>query len=179
MTKNLTLKLILLLAISVTLAMPGFAANDEHSNRRAPGWSLPDVNFNFHDLMDFRGKVVLLEFMQTSCPHCQQSTKNLKTLAAKYGEKVVLIHVVNPPSNLNEVKQYVSNNKLTSPVVFDSGQVAASYLRITPKNPGFDVPHIFVIDKTGKIVNDYGYTTANEKYFFGNGLGPILDTLTK
>lgn len=175
----MTRKLFFMLAVCALLAtVPGWA-NNAHSNRRAPGWSLPDTSFKFHDLMDFRGKVVLLEFMQTTCPHCRQSTANLKKVTAKYGSKVVLIHVVNPPSNLNEVKKYATEHQLTTPVLFDSGQVAASYLRITPANPGFDVPHIFVINQAGHIVNDFGYSTANEKIFLGDGLVPILDKLTK
>lgn len=174
----MTRKIVLLLAVCALLAVPGWA-NNAHSNRRAPGWSLPDTNFRFHDLMDFRGKVVLLEFMQTTCPQCRQSTVNLKQLTARYGQKVVLILVVNPPSNLNEVKKYVTDHQLTTPVLFDSGQVAASYLRITPSNPGFDVPHLFVINAEGHIVNDFGYSVANEKLFFGDGLVPILDKLVK
>jgi peroxiredoxin len=167
-----------ILILCVALVGSASAAN-EHSNRRAPGWSLPDTTFKFHDLMDFRGKVVLLEFMQTSCPHCQQSTANLKKIASRYGDKVVLIHVVNPPSSMADVKNYITKNKLTSPVLFDSGQVAASYLRITPSNPGFDVPHLFVINREGQITNDYGYAPANQDFFFGNGLVAILDKLAQ
>ena len=35
---------------------------------RAPGFSLPDLKADQHDLADYRGKVVILEFMQTTCP---------------------------------------------------------------------------------------------------------------
>jgi peroxiredoxin len=171
-------KLITIVILGALLALPGLAIN-KHSNRRAPGWSLPDTTFKFHDLMDYRGKVVLIEFMQTTCPHCQQATENLKKISARYGQNVVLIHIVNPPSNMSEVMAYVKKNQISSPVLFDSGQVAASYLRITPTNPGFDVPHLFVVNKEGQIVNDFGYAPDTKDYFFGNGLGPILDKLAK
>jgi len=49
------------------LSLPAFSAG-ELSNRRAPGFALPDVNVNYHDLADYRGKVVLLDILQTSCP---------------------------------------------------------------------------------------------------------------
>ncbi len=171
-------KLMLMLAVCALLALPGLAIN-ENSNRRAPGWSLPDTSFKFHDLMDFRGKVVLIEFMQTTCPHCQEATANLKKIVARYGQNVVLIHIVNPPSSMNEVKSYISKNQITTPVLFDSGQVAASYLQITPANPGFDVPHLFVVNKEGQIVNDFGYAPNTKDFFFGNGLTSILDRLVK
>ena len=38
--------------------------------RRAPGFALMDSKGQLHDLADYRGKVVVLEFMQTTCPHC-------------------------------------------------------------------------------------------------------------
>ena len=55
---------------------PLFAAD---FSRRAPGFSLPDVNTEQHDLADYRGKVVILEFMQTTCPHCAAFTEVLAT----------------------------------------------------------------------------------------------------
>ncbi|MCZ2154115.1 MAG: TlpA family protein disulfide reductase [Bryobacterales bacterium] len=170
--------LTLVLAAAFFISLP-LGAVDQNSNRRAPGWALPDQNFKFHDLMDFRGKVVLIEFMQTSCPHCQDSTVNLKRLLARYGQNVVLIHIVNPPSSMQDVKNYIAKNLLTSPVLFDSGQVAASYLQLSPSNPSFDTPHLFVIDPQGKIVNDYEWSNATKNIFTGDGLVPTLDRLVK
>ena len=41
-----------------------------------------------------------------------------------------------------------------SPILFDCGQVTASYLKITPQNPKVSFPHLFVIDKEGIIRHD-------------------------
>ncbi len=38
--------------------------------RRAPGFALPNSQMKVVDLADYRGKIVVLEFMQTTCPHC-------------------------------------------------------------------------------------------------------------
>ncbi|MDZ7638565.1 MAG: TlpA disulfide reductase family protein [Bryobacterales bacterium] len=168
----------LIVLLACLLVAPVSAIN-KNSNRRAPGWALPDANYKFFDLMDFRGKVVLIEFMQTACPHCQESTAHLKGLVSRYGSSVVMIHIVNPPSTMQDVQKYISKNLLTSPVLFDSGQVAASYLQLSPTNPGFDVPHLFVIDAQGKIVNDFEWSNQTKPIFSGNGLVPILDNLVK
>src|SRR5688500_2431833 len=37
----------------------------------APGFTLPGVDGNTYSLDQYRGKVVLLEFMAPWCPHCQ------------------------------------------------------------------------------------------------------------
>ena len=68
-------------------------------------------------------------------------------------------------------------SKVTSPFLFDCGQVAASYLKITPQKPSFDVPHIFLVDQQGMIRHDYGYSVLNRDIFEGEGLVPILDEM--
>ena len=42
-------------------AAASLEAAGELSNRRAPGFSLPDSNINYHDLGDYRGKIVLVD----------------------------------------------------------------------------------------------------------------------
>ena len=59
--------------------------------------------------------------------------------------------------------------------MFDCGQVAASYLQVTPSNPSVDVPHFFVIDKDGMIREDYGYNQLQKDLFEGEGIYKILD----
>ena len=54
-----------MMACAATLMTAG-----ELSGRRAPGFSLIDVNFKQHDPQDYRGKILLVELMQTGCPHC-------------------------------------------------------------------------------------------------------------
>jgi hypothetical protein len=47
-------------------------------------------------------------------------------------------------------------------MLFDSGQVMMSYLKVTPANPKVEFPHMFIIDKVGTIRNDYnGYDDKN------------------
>ena len=46
-------------------------ASGELSNRRAPGFALPDLGYTHtYDLQDYRGKVVVIDIMSTTCPHC-------------------------------------------------------------------------------------------------------------
>ena len=48
------------------------------AGRRAPSFSLPDFKGNFYDSLDFRGKPLIIEFMQTNCPHCSVFAKTLE-----------------------------------------------------------------------------------------------------
>ena len=147
------------------------------SNRRAPGFSLQDNKGRQHDLSDYRGKIVLIEIMRTACPHCRVFSKILDQVKAKYGDRVVSLSVVNPPDTPATVARYLAEVKPATPILFDSGQMAISYFKLTPENPAIDLPHLFIIDANGWIVNDYQYGDATKNIFEGKGLLPELDRL--
>jgi len=149
------------------------AYGDAFSGHRAPGISLPDSNFAQHDLADYRGKWLLLDYMRTNCPHCQMLSKLLESKKAEYGAKFAVLGVViAPPDNQATVKAYIEQNKVTNPIVFDQGQMALSYFRATPANPSFDTPHLFAIDPKGQIVHDWTQSEVEDK-----GFPAVLDAL--
>jgi peroxiredoxin len=156
------------------LAGSGWAAG-ELSNRRAPGFSLPDSSLKQYDLQDYRGKVVILDFMRTACTHCGPFSKVLAAVEKKYGDRVQVLSIVNPPDNQKTVQQYKTQKQISTPILFDCGQVTASYLKITPQNPTIQVPHFFVIDGEGKIREDYGYSEADHEMFEESGIFKILE----
>ncbi len=124
--------------------------------RRAPGFSLPDIKLQQHDLMDFRGQVVFVDFIQTSCPACVQLSTALEEVRAKFGDKVAVVTIVNPPDNQSTVARYIANRNITAPVLFDCGQVTASYVKILPDNPMVHFPQLFVVDREGMIRSQSG-----------------------
>jgi peroxiredoxin len=163
-----------LLGTLILSAVVAFGAG-ELSDRRAPGFSLPDSNFEQHDLYDFRGKVVVLNIMKTSCPHCEVLSKVLDEAEAHYGGAVKVLSIVHPPDNLAMVQAYLKANNLSTTILFDSGQVAASYMKLTPSNPSFATPHFFIIDQGGQIREDYRYEPLARNIFEGDGIYGILD----
>lgn len=136
------------------------------SSRRAPSFSIPDSSFLQHDLLDYRGGWLIIEFMKTDCPHCRAVAATLEELKHRpeVDKRPAVLSIVVPPDNLTTVAKYLAETKTTSPVLFDSGQVAASYFNITPRNNAhFDVPHWFAIDPQGMIVRDWGQASADSK----------------
>jgi len=147
------------------------------SNRRAPGFSLMDSNGKRHSLNDYRGRIVLIDVMQTTCPHCRTFTKVLDKVKAKYGTRVAILSVVNPPDNPQTVARFVQDLKPTTPILFDAGPMAIAYFKATPQNPSIDLPHLFIIDGNGWIVNDYEYGPATLGIFEGQALFTELDRM--
>jgi peroxiredoxin len=133
------------------------------SGRRAPSFSLPDTKLAQHDILDYRGKWLLIEFMQVTCPHCRTLALMLEQLKPKLAGKVSVLAIVEPPDNIGAVNKYLADNTwFTSPVLFDSYLVATAYFKATPQNPSFDTPHLFAIDPNGQIVRDWGQVMADQ-----------------
>ena len=139
------------------------------SNRRAPSFSLPDSNLRQHDILDYRGNWLLLEFTETNSTKAKDLASRLEAVKKQYGVKVAILSIViTPPETQTTVAKFAADTKMTSPVVFDSSQVAISYFKATPQNSGFDSPHLFAISPTGMIVKDWTYPATV-------GLGFIAD----
>ena len=157
--------------IAALLCAAALSAAD--ASRRAPGFSLPDSKLQQHDLADYRGKVVILEFMQTGCPHCATFNTVLRQVQQKYGDRIAILGIVNPPTDIPGLNAYIIANKITHPVLIDAGQVAYSYFR----TGGFDVPYVYLIDANGGIREEFRYSETTKDIFEGNGLFPHLDAV--
>ncbi len=137
------------LTLVILVAALSLFGENEFSNRRAPGFSLADSKFQQHDPQDYRGKVVIIDFMQTSCSVCMKLADELVQVKAKYGDKVAILSVTTLPDNFEKADKFASEHKIPWPVLFDSGQVMMSYLKVTPANPQVHFPHLFIVDGTG------------------------------
>jgi peroxiredoxin len=156
------------------------SASGELSNRRAPGFALPNTNYErFYDLQDYRGKVLLIDIMRTNCPHCMVLSTTLEKVKAKYGDKVGILSVVIAPETPEAVLQYIAKNKVTIPIVYDMGQMTISYFNAKPNQAHIEVPHLFIIDKNGMIRNDFEYTEADRGVFEGPRLFLEIEKLLK
>jgi thiol-disulfide isomerase/thioredoxin len=147
----------------------------ELSGRRAPGFSLPDSSARQYDPQDFRGAILLVEFMQTDCLHCQKFSAILEQVKAKYGAKINILSIVNPPGDAKAVAGYKAQFKITTPILFDCGQVAYSYIK--PTGQQVSIPHIFLIDGDGMIRNDFAFSDSTLDVFEGKGLFTEIDKL--
>lgn len=146
--------------------------------KRAPSFSLPDAKQKYHDLLDYRGKPLLLDFMLTGCPHCRTLAATLERVKKSFGGKVNVLSIVTPPDTNQTVADFVAKHGVTSPVLFDCGQTAAYYLNATPQNPRIDLPQLFLIDAKGIITQSWKYSEANRAVFEGDALLPLIRKLT-
>ena len=164
----------IVIALGAALAL---GAAGDYSNRRAPGFSLADSHYQQHDGQDYRGKVLIVDIMSTQCQTCLRLADLLVQVHAKYGDKVGLISVVTLPDNQSTTDLFARDHKITWPIVFDSGQMITSYLRVTPSSPQVHFPHLFLIDREGYIRNDFDGT--EDKAMTMGGLTAEIEKLLK
>lgn len=115
----------------------------------APDFTLTDVNGTPVRLSDQRGKVVVLEFMQTTCPHCANEMSQLASVHDRFGSDVTMISVsVDPQGDTDEVlRAYAAEHN--APWVWardTSSNTVASLYGIS------GVPTVIIIDANGRIV---------------------------
>ncbi len=162
----LVLPLLLLCAAALPAA--------DQVGRRAPGFALPDVNMKIHDLADYRGKVMILEFMQTDCVHCSDFAKVLNQVQKKYGDKIAVIAVAfSGHDDIGKVTRYAAANDIFYPILLDQGQMEFSYVL---KNT-VDNPCIFLIDANGIIRSNFEYGVFSKGVFELKGLSAEIDRI--
>lgn len=84
-----------------------------------------------YTLGNFTGKVTLVEFMATWCPHCQRMVPVLKELYAKFNGSVNFVLVgPDPADNLQTLTNYKIENNITFPILWDRNGVLASKINL-------------------------------------------------
>ncbi len=165
-------KTLLLLTLSALSLLAGPA-----TGKRLASFTLPDATGKYYDVLDFRGKPLLIDIMKTDCAHCQAFSRTLERVKARYGNRITILSIVNPPDDPPKVANYIAQFKVSSPILFDFGQATAAMLKITPQNPGISLPHLLVVDANGIVQNDWPYGADQKAIFEGDGLFAILDKM--
>lgn len=137
-----------LAAVLMLSVVPAFAAEVP---RKAPEFAvqLPDGSFKL--LSSYRGKVVCLEFLYTTCPHCQHASQLMTRLQKEYGPKgfQALGVAFNPMSKML-VSDFVRDYGVAYPVGYAEREPVHQFLQHNP-NEALHVPQIIFIDKKGII----------------------------
>jgi thiol-disulfide isomerase/thioredoxin len=121
----------------------------------------PEFVFNTQDgkqllLSSLHGKVVVIAFMFTTCPHCQAACPVLAGIQKDYAAKGVQFvgDVIDPGAKDGLANFNQSYVRGAFPVGWSPEQAAREYMRI-PAGKNFYVPMLSFVDRKGFIHSQY------------------------
>lgn len=105
-------------------------------------------------LSSLKGKVVLIQFLYTTCPHCQALSRELTKLSAELGPNCQIMGVAfeedNPAQEATAAASYKRTYGVNFPVAYATRDTVMSYLGLSVMDR-FVVPQVAIIDKKGII----------------------------
>lgn len=107
----------------------------------------------------YKGKVIALEFILTTCSHCQASTKILTKLVKEYGAKGFQPLAVAINDN-PEVPKFIADFGVNYPVGVAPRETVYGYLQHSVMSPNLMMPQLVFIDREGVIRAQYEGTSA-------------------
>lgn len=138
----------------IALGLSG-AATAATVGQPAPGFTLTDSNGKAHNLADFKGKTVVLEWTNHECPFVVKhyDAKNMQAQqAAATGDEVVWLSVNSGAPG----KQGNVDGAGANAIMADKGHKSTAYLLDTDGKVGKaygakTTPHMYVIDANGVL----------------------------
>lgn len=107
----------------------------------APDFTLYDLEGRQVCLWDLKGRHVIVNFWQLSCPPCLAEKEVFQAFVDEYGDEEVVILSVNLRDSQQQVEQYMEEKGYTFPVLYDTRDnfAAAEYrVRATPTSVFID-----------------------------------------
>jgi thiol-disulfide isomerase/thioredoxin len=129
-------------------------------------------------LSQYSGKVVLLAFILTTCPHCQHTTQLLSAIQTEYGPRGVQILAAAFNNDAPQlVPGFITQFKPTFPVGSATRDAALEYEQASLAKPNY-VPELIFIDRHRVIRAQY---SGGEDFFKDQekSIRALLDTLLK
>lgn len=116
-------------------------------DKKAPDFSLLDLNGKKVGLKDFKGKIVLLNFWATWCGPCKEEMPFLETLHQQFKEKSFVVLTVSVDyEGAKLVQEFINKQRYTFPVLLDPTCEVLDLFEVK------GIPTTFIIDKKGKML---------------------------
>jgi thiol-disulfide isomerase/thioredoxin len=100
-------------------------------------------------LAKHKGKIVVLEILSTTCPHCQEAAANLAKVAQEYADKGVQVQGVAINDDADPA-DFIRRFKLNFPVGKGQQDQAYAFLQHSVMRP-FYLPGLVFVDRNGVI----------------------------
>jgi peroxiredoxin len=133
--------------------------------RPAPDFAMTTEDGSRVSLKQYRGKVVLLAFVLTTCPHCQKATGAFKQLETELGPKgLQVLEAAVEDGAKDHLAGFKTQFQQNFPVGWSDHANAEPVIEPTP-NSLMLMPQVILIDRKGRIVVQF---SGDDKIFKGD-----------
>src|SRR5690606_1048350 len=98
-----------------------------------------------HQLSDYRGKVVVLNFWATWCPPCREEMPAMERLHQLVGDEAIAVVAINVGEDEDTIFRFTGDYPVTFPLLMDQGG------KIVEEYPVIGLPTTYIIDPAGII----------------------------
>ncbi len=113
----------------------------------APDFSLPTLEGPNVSLVDYRGKVILINFWATWCAPCREEMPSMQTLWEGYKDKgFVILAVATDGHNRKAIDRFVKKLELDYPVLLDQDEQVRDRYKVV------GLPITYFVGRDGNII---------------------------
>lgn len=157
----------LLLLSCAGLALAQDASRFRPWTGATPSLALKDTEGKARDLNDYRGKVVIVNFMATWCVPCVEEMPSLQKLREKLRSKGLEVIAVNTGESEAKVTKFAQDLRIKFPVLLDPEEDIKAAWKV------YGIPATFIVGTDGKIA----YRVLGEIDWIGAESVTIIESL--
>jgi thiol-disulfide isomerase/thioredoxin len=167
-------KLIVLISIALISLATGMMARNgwsflENKSQPLPPFSLSDLSGKTHDIAEWRGKVLVINFWATWCPPCKKEIPEFMAVQKQYSSQGLQFIGV-AIDDKEAVKEYLSQAPINYPVLIAEEEGLA--LAYKMGDISGTVPFTVVVSKEGQILHRHPGNFSKEQIL--EIVGPLL-----
>jgi thiol-disulfide isomerase/thioredoxin len=139
------------LALGIGIAAQRFLPSLEKTSVTSlPDFNLPDLSGNQHNISEWRGKILVINFWATWCPPCRKEIPEFIALQEHYSVKGVQFVGI-ALEEQKPVAEYTASAHINYPILIggDNGVTLAHQLG----NSIDAIPYTIVVNQQGQIIN--------------------------
>jgi len=113
----------------------------------AASFSLTDLAGNSHELSEWRGKLVLINFWATWCGPCRTEMPGIERLWQRYRDQGLVILAISVDEGMERrIATFVKRLNLSLPILLDPESKVADHYQVS------GLPHSVLIDQEGHLI---------------------------
>jgi len=134
-------------------------------NQLAPDFELPDLQGIPHQLSNYRGKIIIINFWSAECPHSERTDRSTMACLVQWGTDVEMLSIAPNRSESIQMIEEAATTRRIPRVLIDAEHVVADLYKAQA------TPHAFVVDRDGILryrgaVDDVTFRQRKATRFF-------------